>query len=395
MGLLFIMSRLLSGQYFKVSPKPSGDFLSKMKNGSPGIYREAKTTPTGQKPMRQHRLLRIGIIVTLIILTAFTLAVWMFGWDWTGFNGGYSQITITSTNHGTTTVTAKPPGKTLWDWMQLLIIPIVLAVGGLWFNQIQKDREQKAADERTKTERDAAEQRAKTEREIVLDNQREAALQAYFDKISELLLKEHLGELKPKYEEVRKIARVRTLTLLPRLDGKRKGSVLQFLQESNLIVRDKPIVDLNGADLSHVELELPNQSSGPLRRANLSLIDLHGADLSQAYLQWANLSHADLRGANLQEASLWAADLSHTDLRYANLQRADLNTTILEGTNLITTTLSEADLRGSVLRGIILGGYAEIGGVDLREVDLKGITGITYEELEEKGALLQGATMPD
>src|SRR5947199_371442 len=78
MGLLFIMSRLLSGQYFKVSPKPSGDFLSKMKNGSPGIYREAKTTPTGQKPMRQHRLLIIGIFVALIV---FILAVWMFGWD--------------------------------------------------------------------------------------------------------------------------------------------------------------------------------------------------------------------------------------------------------------------------------------------------------------------------
>src|SRR5205823_13603260 len=164
-----------------------GRLLSKMKNGSPGIYREAKTTPTGQKPMKQHRLLRIGIIVTLIILTiltAFTLSVWMFGWDWTGFNGGYSQITTTSTSHGTTTVTAKPPGKTLWDLLQLLIIPVVLTVGGLWFNQRQKEREQRETD-----------QRAKTEREIAEDNQRQTALQDYIDKISELLLHEHLSEL--------------------------------------------------------------------------------------------------------------------------------------------------------------------------------------------------------
>src|SRR5947208_999168 len=148
MGLLFIMSRLLSGQYFKVSPKPSGDFLSKMKNGSPGIYREAKTTPTGQKPMRQHRLLRIGIIVTLIVLAAFILAMWMFGWDWTGFNGGYSTITTTSTSHGTTITTAKPPGKTLWDLLQLLIIPLALAVIAILFNLAKSRTERQIAKDR-------------------------------------------------------------------------------------------------------------------------------------------------------------------------------------------------------------------------------------------------------
>src|SRR5207253_3203701 len=147
-------------------------FLSKMKNGSPGIYREAKTTPTGQKPMRQHRLLRIGIIVTLIVIAAFILAVWMFGWDWTGFNGGYSTITTTSTSHGTTTAIVKPPGKTLWDLLQLLIVPVVLAVGGFWFSQAQKNTEQR----------------------ITTDNQREAALQAYINEMSELLLHEKIRE---------------------------------------------------------------------------------------------------------------------------------------------------------------------------------------------------------
>src|SRR5260370_25810529 len=78
--------------------------------------------------MRQYRLLTIGIIVALIV---FILAVWMFGWDWTGFNGGYSTITTTSTSHGITTTTVRPPGKTVWDWMQLLIIPLVLAVAAL------------------------------------------------------------------------------------------------------------------------------------------------------------------------------------------------------------------------------------------------------------------------
>ena len=60
------------------------------------------------------------------------------------------------------------------------------------------------------------------------DNQRETALQTYIDKMSELLLEKHLRTSQPE-EEVRKIARVRTLTVLRGLDANRKGSVLQFL----------------------------------------------------------------------------------------------------------------------------------------------------------------------
>src|SRR2546430_17242879 len=70
-------------------------------------------------------------------------------------------------------------GKTLWDWLQLLIIPVVLAVGGYLFNYTT-----------SRNERNAADKRNQTERELGLDNQREAALQTYLDKMSELLLHE-------------------------------------------------------------------------------------------------------------------------------------------------------------------------------------------------------------
>jgi hypothetical protein len=85
------------------------------------------------------------------------------------------------------------------------------------------------------------------------DNQREAALQAYIDHISKLLLAQNLRHA-TEDEEVRKIARVRTLTLLRRLDAERKGSVLQFLHESTLLGKEEPIIDLTGADLSRAHL---------------------------------------------------------------------------------------------------------------------------------------------
>ncbi len=61
-------------------------------------------------------------------------------------------------------------GKNLWDWLQLLIIPAVLAIGGYLFNFAT----------------------GRTEREIALDKQREDALQAYIDNMSALLLEKDL-----------------------------------------------------------------------------------------------------------------------------------------------------------------------------------------------------------
>jgi hypothetical protein len=66
-------------------------------------------------------LLALSVLLALLVLLA-GLIVW--GWSgnapaWTGFGG--------------------EPAKTLWDWLQLLIVPAVLALGALWFNYTQKN----------------------------------------------------------------------------------------------------------------------------------------------------------------------------------------------------------------------------------------------------------------
>ncbi len=72
--------------------------------------------------------------------------------------------------------------------------------------------------------------------------------------MSELFLHEDLLGSDPK-KEVREIARVRTLTVLRRLDGVRKGNVLLFLHESGLVVNNKRIIDLSGAELVGANLK--------------------------------------------------------------------------------------------------------------------------------------------
>ena len=38
--------------------------------------------------------------------------------------------------------------KSLWDWLDLLIVPAVLALGALWFNTQNQQREREIASER-------------------------------------------------------------------------------------------------------------------------------------------------------------------------------------------------------------------------------------------------------
>jgi uncharacterized protein YjbI with pentapeptide repeats len=289
----------------------------------------------------------IGLIVVLVVAIALIFVeVRVFG---TGFTG-----------------------KTLWDWLQLLIIPAVLAVGGYLFNYTT-----------SKNERAATAQRAQSERDIALDNQREVALQAYIDKMSELLLEKQLRE--STEHEVRNIARIQTLTILPRLDAQRKRSVLQFLFEAGLIDTDKKrIVDLSGADLSGADLSGIFLVTNDPTTATMSGANLRGANLRRASLKEAVLLGANLSGANLSDVDLSRAVLSEANLRRANLSNADLS-----DADLGRTALSDAKLNGANLC------RADLSGANLHRADLTDAMNITIEELEKKVTLLQGATMPD
>ena len=128
--------------------------------------------------------------------------------------------------------------------------------------------------------------------------QREASLQAYINEISELLIHENLGK-SDEDAEVRKIARVRTLTVLRRLDGLRKGSVLQFLHESGLIDKGKRIIDLRGAHLGGANLDHADLRSASLRDADLAETYLFGAHLAGAYIIPEQLATA------IEEEEVW------------------------------------------------------------------------------------------
>jgi uncharacterized protein YjbI with pentapeptide repeats len=297
-------------------------------------------------------------------------------------------------------------GKTVWDFLQLLIVPLMLVAIGLVFSLQQDARQNSLEVDRARTERELAEQRAQDE-----------ALQAYLNQMSSLLLEKDLRTSKED-SEVRTLARARTLTVLERLDPDRKTAVLQFLIEAELVQSVEggrgPIIALTSANLSDVNLSLVNLSGADLSEADLSNTNLFSADLRDANLFIADLKDANLHKADLRDAYLNTTDLRNaylfsTDLSGANLCGAFLNNTILNrarlsdaimiNANLSDASLYRADLSNTNLEGVDLSAVnlnnANLSDANLSGANLNDASGITNEELEQQAASLEGATMPD
>ena len=300
--------------------------------------------------VRKHPIVFMGILLLFALVSIIVYwAIWAdISPQWTGFGAYDEQVN-------------GPRSKTLWDWMQLLLIPIILAIAGFWFSHTQRQAELEISEKAREEERKLAEQARNTELQIALDRQQQQTLENYLDRMKELLLDRNLGP--DAAPEVKRLARTWTLNILRELTAKRNMQIIQFLQESNLI-GEKMVVDLSNAnlegvdlcevDLSHtnfegVDLKRANLNGANLNEANLSKTVLQGAklvgtNLSKANLSGANLNGADLNWATLQEAKLVEANLVVTDLSTANLSNAKLNRAILQGADLKAADLEGADL---------------------------------------------------
>jgi Pentapeptide repeats (8 copies) len=238
------------------------------------------------------------------------------------------------------------------DLLDVVLVPLTIAIFGSIISLAQYCGQLNAEDQRAQ----------------------DVALQAYLDQMSRLMLddEEPLRSSAEGSEEVRTLARSRTLTVLPRLDRDKKRAVLRFLTEAQLINESDPVVPLAGADFSKANLsegtfvgavdvksspavgetttfspsgpcipvvqaplpaECTDQSRRELVGIDLSAVDLTGANLSRANLLNANLSGANLSGADLSDANLSGANL--TNARGVTNEELEKQAKSLEGATML------------------------------------------------------------
>ena len=98
------------------------------------------------------------------------------------------------------------------------------------------------------------------------------------------------------------------MTVLTRVDGARKRTILQFLYESGLIYSTRPVLGLSRAYLRKANLRAANLREANLGVANLGVANLSGADLSGADLSGAkgitNEELVDQQAASLEGATM-------------------------------------------------------------------------------------------
>jgi pentapeptide repeat protein len=288
------------------------------------------------------------MVVVLLVVAWFLYKIFVYSWP---IASGFGEFVPTQDNK------QKPDtgylrAKTLWDLLDLLIVPIVLAGVGYFFNRTQQNNTEITADKRATTEREIAEQRSQ-----------DAVLDTYLNQMAELLIDKKL-RLEPT-EEVKNIALIRTLTALRRLDGDRNSILLRFLHDTGLLGRkspDDPVPKLDmvkaelrggklhGANLEGVTLVGANLEKADLEEANLGWTWLATARLKGAILRLANLQWANLEDANLESANLESANLQWASLAKANLERADLGAAFLQHANLKDANLKDANLREANLQ---------------------------------------------
>ncbi|MCA9926359.1 MAG: pentapeptide repeat-containing protein [Anaerolineales bacterium] len=315
--------------------------------------------------MKWERKYWLSVIALLLAFASIAIIYggYVLKWEWVGMKF------VPNIAEG------KKSFRTFWDWLDLLIVPLILALGAWWLNRSQKAFENQAQFERLKQDR-----------EIAQDRQQQALLDGYFDRMTDLILNKALKDSE-EGAEIRNIARTHTLSVLRNLDGKRKGQVLRFLNETGLIHKsdqDGPpptiplyAAELRGADLIMVPLrELYSVSHwtpelitrlikedydkyppGTTKTwsANLHNCAFKDTDFSHAAFILTDLSGADfdeanLNGAILALASLWLANLRYASLRGADLRRANLFGAEMHGVDLLDANLEGADLKDANLK---------------------------------------------
>lgn len=251
--------------------------------------------------MKTINIIIIIVLLVLLVCIAY-LALLPEPPAWTGFGERIKDPNI-------------EPAKTLFDWLKLLIIPLSLGLLGWSYKEAEKSKAKKNEEERSKNE----------------------TLDSFFKIMSELLIDHKLANI--SNVEIKAMAKTRINMALNQLDGTRKGQVLQFLYESDLIDYT-PKIKLLGANLNDVILD----------HIVLGNAEIRGACFKNASIKEANLNGIVLNSSNLEKANLSGSQVENADFGYTKLTKCKLKNMDLTSVDFEGADLTKANLKGSKIK---------------------------------------------
>ncbi|GCE60398.1 pentapeptide repeat-containing protein [Microcystis aeruginosa] len=251
------------------------------------------------------------LLFSLSIFLVIIISNWISNFKWSGFQK-----------------------KSFWDWLQLLIVPLMLAFGAFYLSYASETRD----------------------KQIAKDGEQQELLKDYFSKMQTLIVETKKSkDSQPKIVETKKsvettkskdsqpnpdgapllpefipIAEALTFAVLDQLDGKRKGKVITYLADSKLItanIKDKdskPVIDLKNANLKEIEIDNLDMNGQLIDKDTIQGVIIRGADMTNANLKKVYLTYSDLTGSDLSNATLTTVDLTGAKMESVKLIETDI-----------------------------------------------------------------------
>jgi len=239
------------------------------------------------------------------------------------------------------------PQKYIWDWLDLLVVPVVLALGGILITFINEINNREIAAYQRHLDRDLDLSNKQKDFDLQESMHQIRLLSEYLSNMSKLMLD---YKLRQKRKSVRDIANAWTINAMMNLNKDNKGEALRFLYNSDLISGNNPVVNVSEMDFSETILKASNLSG-----ANLSGIILNNSDLNKTNLSGTNLTNAKLSDADLSEAII--NDINFTSAEGSSIILSDCNIhnlevhrvkfpgAILENVNIYNSSFNRANFR--------------------------------------------------
>lgn len=201
-------------------------------------------------------------------------------------------------------------GVSIWEWVRVSFNATVIGLLSVFLRQFLKSQD----DKKKKKEAEIAKKALAQEKEIREERLRYDKLKDYLDQMTEVLLRDNTLD-DDSDQLLKAVVRARTIVVLQELDSKRRGPVIRFLEDCNIIqFLDLSKANLQGANLKGVNLNSSYFRKADFQRANLQDTELNDANLEFADLTSVNLSGADISGANLKNT----IGLTSNQLKTAN-----------------------------------------------------------------------------
>lgn len=251
--------------------------------------------------------------------------------------------------------------KTLWDWLQLLLVPIILILGGFWLN-------------RSESRHSLEMQKSINDTNLSIEKERfeDGILNSYINDIAQMIINSDTAKLRTN--RIMAVYKIKTLTTLNRLNSERRNYLIQFLVDSKMLnywdfLSDFKNIHVSGIffnDVSFDDFKFIGSSISSSRFFSCSIqssksshsdftssmfndMKINIFDISSSKFIQSSLVKVIFSECKIKDSKFYGSKIQHSSLGNSTIESSDLSCSTISNTNFSDTKFYCCDfIRSSI-----------------------------------------------